>query len=157
MQITPPSVLKETSAPVPVSQLGFKRLVPGKGQQLTLLSLEVHAATRYAAGQTCLQKARVTESLLGFKCLVPGKGSSSPCSAWRCTLPPGQCPNQLADARHSHWQSGAYRTAVSMPCQNPAHDTLQRARLVACLQRSTLTQHPAASKGLSGATALQAP
>ena len=32
---------------MPVSQLGFKRLVPGKGQQLTLLSLEVHALSRY--------------------------------------------------------------------------------------------------------------
>ena len=32
-----------------MSQLGYKRLVPGKGQQLTLLSLEVHAASRQAS------------------------------------------------------------------------------------------------------------
>ena len=48
-QITPPSPVSGVSGPTPVSQAGFRRLVPGKGQQLTLLSIEVHADTRYAA------------------------------------------------------------------------------------------------------------
>lgn len=46
-QITPPSPVSGVSGPTPVSQAGFRRLVPGKGQQLTLLSIEVHADTRY--------------------------------------------------------------------------------------------------------------
>lgn len=46
-QITPPSPASGMSGPTPVSQAGFRRLVPGKGQQLTLLSVEVHADTRY--------------------------------------------------------------------------------------------------------------
>jgi hypothetical protein len=45
-QITPPSPVSGVSGPTPVSQAGFRRLVPGKGQQLTLLSIEVHADTR---------------------------------------------------------------------------------------------------------------
>ena len=45
-QITPPSPVSGVSGPTPVSQAGFRRLVPGKGQQLTLLSVEVHADTR---------------------------------------------------------------------------------------------------------------
>ena len=45
-QITPPSPASGMSGPTPVSQAGFRKLVPGKGQQLTLLSIEVHADTR---------------------------------------------------------------------------------------------------------------
>ena len=45
-QITPPSPASGVSGPTPVSQAGFRKLVPGKGQQLTLLSLELHADTR---------------------------------------------------------------------------------------------------------------
>ena len=45
-QITPPSPAVGASGPTPLSQAGFKRLVPGKGHQLTLLSLEVHADCR---------------------------------------------------------------------------------------------------------------
>ncbi|KAK9861361.1 hypothetical protein WJX84_007914, partial [Apatococcus fuscideae] len=45
-QITPPSPAVGGSGPTPLSQAGFKRLVPGKGHQLTLLSLEVHADCR---------------------------------------------------------------------------------------------------------------
>ena len=47
-QITPPSpaVRGETT---PVSQAGYRRLVPGKGQNLTLLSIELHADTRCGA------------------------------------------------------------------------------------------------------------
>ena len=51
-QITPPSPVSGVSGPTPVSQAGFRRLVPGKGQQLTLLSIEVHADTRYASLQS---------------------------------------------------------------------------------------------------------
>ncbi len=51
-QITPPSPVSGVSGPTPVSQAGFRRLVPGKGQQLTLLSIEVHADTRYALLQS---------------------------------------------------------------------------------------------------------
>ncbi len=51
-QITPPSPVSGVSGPTPVSQSGFRRLVPGKGQQLTLLSIEVHADTRYALLQS---------------------------------------------------------------------------------------------------------
>ena len=45
MQITPPSGVASSKA-TPLSQAGFKRAVPGKGQQLTLLALEVHADCR---------------------------------------------------------------------------------------------------------------
>ncbi|KAK9829480.1 hypothetical protein WJX72_006119 [[Myrmecia] bisecta] len=45
-QITPPSPAAGASGPTPLSQAGFKRLVAGKGQQLTLLSVEVHADCR---------------------------------------------------------------------------------------------------------------
>ena len=51
-QITPPSPVSGVSGPTPVSQAGFRRLVPGKGQQLTLLSIEVHADTRYTLLQS---------------------------------------------------------------------------------------------------------
>ena len=51
-QITPPSPASGMSGPTPVSQAGFRRLVPGKGQQLTLLSVEVHADTRYTTAST---------------------------------------------------------------------------------------------------------
>ena len=48
-QITPPSPAGGSDGGVtPVSQAGFRRLVPGKGQGLTLLSVEVHADTRCA-------------------------------------------------------------------------------------------------------------
>ena len=46
-QITGPSPAEGASGPTPLSQAGYKRLVPGKGHQLTLLSLEVHADCRY--------------------------------------------------------------------------------------------------------------
>lgn len=49
-QITPPSPGSGLSGPTPVSQAGFRRLVPGKGQQLTLLSIEIHADTRCPLG-----------------------------------------------------------------------------------------------------------
>ena len=45
-QITPPSPMPGAGGQTPVSQSGFKRLVPGKGQQLTLTSIEVHADSR---------------------------------------------------------------------------------------------------------------
>lgn len=44
-QITGPSP-KAIKSQTPVSQSGFKWRVAGKGQQLTLLSVEVHAASR---------------------------------------------------------------------------------------------------------------
>lgn len=53
-QITPPSLgLGGGSAGTPLSQAGFKqrRCVSGKGQQLTLLSLELHAESRWVAGR----------------------------------------------------------------------------------------------------------
>ncbi len=43
-QITPPSL--PGGGPTPISQSGFKCTVAGKGQQLTLLSIEVHADSR---------------------------------------------------------------------------------------------------------------
>ena len=52
-QITPPSPASGMSGPTPVSQAGFRRLVPGKGQQLTLLSIEVHADTRCPVPGPC--------------------------------------------------------------------------------------------------------
>lgn len=45
-QITPPSA-GDSKGGTPLSQAGFKRTVAGKGQQLTLLSLEVHADSRW--------------------------------------------------------------------------------------------------------------
>ena len=44
-QITGPTP-KAIKSQTPVSQAGFKWRVAGKGQQLTLLSIEVHAASR---------------------------------------------------------------------------------------------------------------
>lgn len=44
-QITPPSCVGSAGA-TPLSQAGFKRTVAGKGQQLTLLAVEVHADGR---------------------------------------------------------------------------------------------------------------
>lgn len=59
-QITPPSPAKGPGAEhTPVSQAGFKRTVAGKGQQLTLLSLEVHADCRSALW---LQRFRVPDA-----------------------------------------------------------------------------------------------
>lgn len=55
-QITPPSPAVRGEA-TPVSQAGFRRLVPGKGQNLTLLSIELHADTRFL--------------LLALSCAVP--------------------------------------------------------------------------------------
>jgi hypothetical protein len=52
-QITPPSpgVVGAGRSATPLSQAGFKqrRCVAGKGQQLTLLSFELHADSRWAA------------------------------------------------------------------------------------------------------------
>ncbi|KAK9800905.1 hypothetical protein WJX73_009136 [Symbiochloris irregularis] len=45
-QITPPSASRPPGEHTPVSQAGFKHSVVGKGQQLTLLSLEVQADCR---------------------------------------------------------------------------------------------------------------
>ncbi|BDA47990.1 probable DNA polymerase zeta catalytic subunit [Coccomyxa sp. Obi] len=45
-QITAPSPAAGSAGATPVSQSGFRRLVAGKGQNLTLLSIEVHADTR---------------------------------------------------------------------------------------------------------------
>lgn len=45
-QITAPSPAAGSDGVTPVSQAGFRRLIPGKGQNLTLLSIEVHADTR---------------------------------------------------------------------------------------------------------------
>lgn len=44
-QITGPTP-KAVTSQTPVSQAGFKWRVAGKGQQLTLLSIEIHAASR---------------------------------------------------------------------------------------------------------------
>lgn len=52
-QITPPSPAVRGEA-TPVSQSGFRRLVPGKGQNLTLLSIELHADTRWASSIACI-------------------------------------------------------------------------------------------------------
>ena len=46
-QITGPSPQRAVSQ-TPVSQAGFRWRVAGKGQQLTLLSIEVHADSRFA-------------------------------------------------------------------------------------------------------------
>jgi len=48
-QITPPSAAPGSGGATPVSQAGFRRVVPGKGQGMTLLSVEVHAESRCAA------------------------------------------------------------------------------------------------------------
>ncbi len=66
-QITPPSPASGMSGPTPVSQAGFRRLVPGKGQQLTLLSLEVHADTRYTAAlpHACIHCHQTTTAQSG--------------------------------------------------------------------------------------------
>lgn len=56
-QITPPSPASGLSGPTPVSQAGFRKLVPGKGQQLTLLSIEIHADTRYVCTSRRLSRA----------------------------------------------------------------------------------------------------
>ena len=53
-QITPPSPAIRGEA-TPVSQAGFRRLVPGKGQNLTLLSIELHADTRCAASTASIK------------------------------------------------------------------------------------------------------
>jgi len=45
-QITAPSPAAGSAGATPPSQSGFRRLVAGKGQNLTLLSVEVHADTR---------------------------------------------------------------------------------------------------------------
>ncbi len=47
-QITAPSPAAGSAGATPLSQAGFRRLVAGKGQNLTLLSIEVHADTRFA-------------------------------------------------------------------------------------------------------------
>jgi hypothetical protein len=46
-QITPPAGTGTSAGRTPVSQAGFRRLVPGKGQQLAMLSIEVHADCRF--------------------------------------------------------------------------------------------------------------
>jgi hypothetical protein len=48
-QISAPSSGVGSDCATPVSQAGYRRLVPGKGQNLTLLSIEVQADTRQAA------------------------------------------------------------------------------------------------------------
>lgn len=45
-QITPPSPAAGSGGRTPVSQAGFRTVVPGKGQGLMLLSIEVHADSR---------------------------------------------------------------------------------------------------------------
>jgi len=45
-QISPAGIGGGDASPVPLSQAGFKRVVPGKGQQLTLLSVEIQADCR---------------------------------------------------------------------------------------------------------------
>lgn len=68
-QITPPSPGLgggSAAAATPLSQAGFKmrRCVSGKGQQLTLLSLELHADSRYGGRQECLACGRKPVAVL---------------------------------------------------------------------------------------------
>ena len=72
-QITPPSPAVRGEA-TPVSQSGFRRLVPGKGQNLTLLSIELHADTRYAFC-TASMGTLAREQTLRCCCIVCGRHS----------------------------------------------------------------------------------
>ena len=81
-QITPPSPVTGVSGPTPVSQAGFRRLVPGKGQQLTLLSIEVHADTRYALLQSPdLASSSIT---MIYSPVMSGHSSRLPTYTSRC-------------------------------------------------------------------------
>ena len=56
-QITGPSPQRAKSQ-TPVSQAGFRWRVAGKGQQLTLLSIEVHADSRSARPSSLAMQRR---------------------------------------------------------------------------------------------------
>ena len=47
LQISPVTPAVGSGGATPLSQAGFKHTVAGKGQQLTLAAVEVHADSRY--------------------------------------------------------------------------------------------------------------
>lgn len=124
-QITPPSPglgSGSAAAATPLSQAGFKmrRCVSGKGQQLTLLSLEVHADSRCAGQRDC------TVFGVGAVCLVAQGMQARACPPARHAV-----AALLAFVTGRHASAGcAYAAATSSVCRgsllpDPRHDAVR--------------------------------
>ena len=101
-QITPPSpgLVGGGSAGTPLSQAGFKqrRCVAGKGQQLTLLSLELHAESRWVRRHCLGAVERHDIGLHAMPCFLSAKEFKCVilcCIPWHCRR-----GSLLPDPRH---------------------------------------------------------
>lgn len=84
------------AAPTPLSQAGFKRLVPGKGQCLTLLSVEIVADCR------CRDQLRVTTLPLSrHPCQMCSRAALECADCLSATVATGADPNGEEDSTPS--------------------------------------------------------